>query len=251
MDPQGCGRRGDARRGRPTGRLQGRLARLWVSATIVGTILFLVHGAATAKSLSGHVYVRTPVGEAKRIADLEVVLIRATPEFEAEWHALVEVFKRERSAALEALRRAKEDKDAAQAEYLRLAPAGGPAFQGAVGREKAAFEALAQAEKTAGALPGQYPGMAREVITRHRMRTVRTGADSLYDFEDVRPGRYYVFAEHHVVELRHVPRLGTLPVVLARFVWLVPVTVADRPARLDLAGSNAGWPFEMPELRPR
>lgn len=211
----------------------------------VAAVLFVLFGPAIASAgdLSGHVFIRTTVGEAKRIADLQVTLIRATRDFEAAWQDLVAAFERERAAALEASRQAESEKTAAQVEYMRLVGAGGPAFADAVAREKAAFEQLERARKAAAALPGQYPEKATALIRQHQSRTVRTGVDGQYKLPEVPSGRHYVFAEHKVVEHRQIRMLGPIPVILAHFVWFVPITVTQQATALDLAGSNSGWPF--------
>ncbi len=136
-----------------------RLATVAFAASVL-----LLPGTASAGDLTGHLFIRTAIGDAKRIADLQVALVPATREFEAAWKDLVAAFEGERSAALQALRKAESEKAAAQAEYLRLVGAGGPAFADASAREGAALQELERAKKVVAALPGQYPKKAKDLL---------------------------------------------------------------------------------------
>jgi hypothetical protein len=203
-----------------------------------------------AGDLSGHVFIRTAVGEARRIVDLQVVLVPATPGFEAIWRELSAAFERERAAALEALRQAENEKAAAQTEYLQLVGPGGPAFAEASAREGRALQELERAKKSAAALPAQYPERAKALIRQQQGGAVRTSVDGQYRFSDLAPGKYYIFSEHEIVEQRQIRPLGAVPVVVARFVWFVPVTVTRQATTLDLAGSNSGWAFTAQAREP-
>jgi hypothetical protein len=199
----------------------------------VAVCLFLLPRMVAAGDLSGYVFIQTSVGEAKRISDLQVVIVPATPRFEAPWRDLVAALERERVTAHGVLKQAEAEKAAAQAEYLRLVGPGGPAFAEASAREGRALEEVERAKKAVAALPGQYPERAKALIRQQQNRAVRTGVDGHYRLSNLAPGKYYVFSEHEAVESRQI----------RSFVWFVPVTVTREAITVDLAPSNSGWAF--------
>jgi hypothetical protein len=74
----------------------------------IGAALLLV---ACSADLSGTVFVTMKSGDVKRAADIEIVLVATTPEFEAEWTKAIREFKAAYADADAALQEANRKRD--------------------------------------------------------------------------------------------------------------------------------------------
>lgn len=217
---------------------------------IHGVMLCLVTAATVSVTVgcsrgnvSGSLYGVTIGGEAKRGADVEIVLVNRTEAIARKLRDLEAAFTRElgpaKAAHEEAERRASS---APRSDYaygdLSIAAA---AARGASSRSSSA--ALDAARELAR-IRGQYNHQARAILSEAKAASARTDVNGAFEFKDVKPGQYLIFAEWAVARMQHTQYLGSYPVT-DRIEWMLPIDVVSGENKVQLSSSNSGWPFSF------
>jgi hypothetical protein len=163
--------------------------------------------------ITGTVFVKMRSGDIKRRADVEVVLVQASSQFETEWKKAAEAY----SKAGEDVEQLREESEAAyrayRADILNDS-------------KKARWEAAYTKELARLPVDAAQREHALKLIQWAKKGVTRTTVDGRFLFADVSKGKYYVYAQYHdannVVE------------------WMVPVDVAGGSQKVDLSNSNSG-----------
>lgn len=220
-------------------------------------------GCSRSAKVSGDIFVTTKSGDVKRGADVEVLLVRGTRDFDAQWMAHVQSFKRDRDAAIATYRnkRAAEiessrDLDAAKSDFRQLSETRSADIESrrrsyaqgirdldassrnlhkildrheeAMSETLAALSAVRDIERTA-------LGVAIQLLTTHRIASARADVSGHFVISAVPHGKYYLFAQYEVFE--------------NRLHWFIPVSFNESSNRVDLSGSAAGWVFDSASLK--
>jgi hypothetical protein len=82
-------------------------------AILVALTSWLPTACQRSAMLSGDVFVTMKSGDVKRGADVAVILVAATPEFDSEWNGLIAQFRKELRAADESATQSKSARDVA------------------------------------------------------------------------------------------------------------------------------------------
>lgn len=201
------------------------MKRLMTSLLVV--LVFAAPPGAFAGSLTGDVFVTLRSGDVKRAADVDVLIVPATPEFEAEWERLQSEYEeRVRPIAAE------HESLKAQQESLRLS--GDAAMRS--GNTRAALQmnnqtiALLNQQIDLGRtrwapLQQEYTVKATRLLAQRATARVATDVNGHFEV-NVPAGRYYVFCRHEL------PR--------ETLYWLVPAQVQDAtPAKVSLSNRSA------------
>ena len=154
--------------------------------------------------LSGNFYYTTRGGDVKRLADREVLLVAATPEFEAQWQKAVAEFKATEAIAKTAYEEAPHGTD------IRM--------QRAIEWE--------EVQKT-------WTQHALKLVAWGAVKRSRTDINGRFMFQGVAKGRYYLFAEAEVPILK-----GGLEMVSQR--WWVPIEIRSGTQTVDLTSNGSG-----------
>jgi len=179
---------------------------------IASALLLALLSVACSRTgdLSGDIVVTKKSGDAKRGAETQVTLVRATDPFEANLKKTEEEFKKEYETA---------DAPYQQAKKNYAAGVGNP-FSVELAR--------------ISVLSGRHDVIQRYVRAQQKMigeaqpRVVGTDVNGHYSFKDVPAGRYRVFATFHTGG--------------DDFRWSVATDVKGGSNRVDLSNSNIGWP---------
>jgi hypothetical protein len=91
--------------------------------------------------------------------------------------------------------------------------------------------ALSKAESRPLEIVAEFDRRADALATSKKTTSTRADVNGHYRFQDIRPGRYYLYASHQVFENR--PR------------WWVAVELKPGDQVVDLSNSNAGWAFSL------
>jgi hypothetical protein len=184
-------------------------------------------------------------GDVKRGADVEVLFVRSTPEFEASWKELLAGYRSQVEAAREVLRKAtdeeatrsKEHLDADRAMLAAVTQFGGGYSDAAKKRSDAFTRYLDSRSRTRKAKTAvfrvvtEHQHQALALLQKSKVAAVRADVNGRYAKSELEPGSYYIYAAHRVFD-------NTL-------FWYVPVEISrGTKTRLDLSGSNAGWAFD-------
>ena len=83
---------------------------------------------------------------------------------------------------------------------------------------------------------GQHQINAIELVKKHQMASVRTDVNGHYVKQQLLPGRYYIFSVHRVFD--------------NVLFWFQPIEIRrGETTKLDLTGSNTGWPFDPASVK--
>lgn len=179
--------------------------------TVVVTLLM---ACARSGDVSGDFYYTTHEGDVRRLADREIVLVRASKDLDAEWNgagaAFIAEFERAKPKLDELV--SYLDQQAAKTDDPRL---------------RHEFEATKIAAFSVVSIRAdKYSEWALAWVARHRVAAVRTDISGHYEFRQVQAGRYHVFAEAEVDGERHR--------------WFVPVEIGRQRKTVDLTMRNMG-----------
>jgi hypothetical protein len=182
---------------------------------------------AFAGSLTGDVFVTMRSSDVKRAADVDVLIVPATPEFDAEWERLQSEYE-ERVKPIAA----EHDSLSAQQESLRLS-------QSTASRSRDYRAALQISQQIMGLsqqnvrigedqwrpLQQEYTQAALRLLTQRATTRVPTDVNGHFEVK-LDAGRYYVFCRY------------VLPREVAY--WLLPTQVQDdAPAKVSLSNRSA------------
>src|SRR5574337_721224 len=198
-------------------------ARTHFAAWRASHLIFAIVGALVLTSCSsdvtGNVFVRMKSGDAKRTADVEVVLVSDTPQFKSAWAKGIQQFKTAYADVDDAFRETKR-----QVESLQRS--------GAVDAYRAALARRHAAATEIDSTVTQYQEHAVKLIRSGRAHSGRTDVNGHYKLTAVGSGKYFLFA--------HVQVFDT------DLYWMVPIQVGSGAHTYDLSNSNLGWPFTVP-----
>lgn len=171
--------------------------------------------------VAGTVFVKMRSGDVKRGADVEVVLVSASAQFEAEWKKVVEGYKNAGAAVSEQRDEASAAERRAYQAYLSdvLSPSKKTSWEEASTRVMQLAMHVDQAHNS----QRQH---ALKLIEWAKKGTTRTSVEGRYEFPGVSRGKYYVFARYE--DANNVLE------------WMVPIEVASGSQRVDLTNSNSG-----------
>lgn len=183
--------------------------------------------------LSGEFYYTTRGGDVKRLADHEILLVKATPEFEAAWKEVVTRFKEAYEPANTEYEEASRREGEARLVYYRSLS------DSYYRRGHDEAQAVAQrAREQRDEVVGTWRSRALQVITASKVAQTRTNAAGRFEFRGVAPSRYYLFATAEVP----MSLLSSLEFV--RLHWWVPVELRSGAQTVDLTMNNIGeWPL--------
>jgi hypothetical protein len=190
-----------------------------VSVLTLGVAMVILAGCSG--DVVGTVFVKMQSGDIKRGADLEVVLVEASSQFETEWKKTVAAY----NAADEAVKDQNAEAKAINDEAFRvyLADIRNTSKEATYNAASAKLLEIARYLDQAHYAQRQH---ALELIQWGKKGTTRTSVDGRFGFTGVRTGKYYVYARYqdanNVVE------------------WMAPVEVARGTKTVDLSNSNAG-----------
>jgi hypothetical protein len=187
----------------------------------------LLASAAFAGSLTGDVFVTMRSGDVKRAADVDVLILPATQEFEGEWERLQTEYE-------ERVKPVAAEHDSLKAQYESL----GASYTAALSSRN--LRAAYQINQQRSPLIEQMMRLGREQweplqqeYTQKAMRllgqrvTARVPTDVNGHFEVSPPtGRYYVFCRYQLPK--------------ETLYWLLPAQVQDdTPAKISLSNRSA------------
>ena len=185
----------------------------------------LLASAAFAGSLTGDVFVTMRSGDVKRAADVDVLIVPATPEFEAEWERLQSEYE-ERAKPLVA----EYDSLTTQADSLRrqqTAMSGNPGAALQISKQIIALlsQQMDLGRTRWGPLQQEYTTMATRLLSQRATARIPTDVNGHFEVS-VPPGRYYVFSRYQL------PR--------ETLYWLLPAEVEDAtPMKVSLSNRSA------------
>jgi hypothetical protein len=194
--------------------------RRWPRACSIVALLLLLVGCSRKTDISGDVFVSMKSGDVKRAADALVTVVPASAAFEQERRALEESFQ----AAVRVHRERILPLDAAWKRLIETRRCDGHTCSDAV---RVAGEAWKNLEKAVD----EYQAKARELLQKHAIQTTRTDSNGHFEVKDFDRQKVYLHAEIRVFE--------------NQLAWLVPVELKERKQKVDLSGSNSGWPFQL------
>lgn len=221
--------------------MRGQGLGLLVAAMLTGA-------CSDSANISGHVSLTSLSGEVKREPNVEVLLVRVTDAFEAEWNQAVAAFTsgsaRAMAAAEEAeAARARASADRSSASFAWLSVLlqkdgfNWKAYDEATKRHQGAVERLLraghhgrEARSRLGEIAKRYRKEAWDLIQTHQTQIVRTDANGRFEFKSTAPGRCVLASRFPDSE----------PDVY----WFVPLDIRPRGGHIaELTTKNAGWPF--------
>lgn len=218
------------------------MATMTRTAMLIVTVATLsVIGCSRSGNLSGSLYGVTLGGEAKRGADVEIVLVHRTEALSRKLRDLEAAFTQELGPAKAAYDEAEQRvSTTSRRDYaygdLSIEAA---AARGASARSSdAALDAALQVSR----ISGQYNAKARAILLEAKVASTRTDANGGFAFKDIKTGQYVIFAEWAVARMQYSQVLGSYPVT-DRIDWMVPIDLAAGENKVQLSSSNAGWPF--------
>jgi hypothetical protein len=179
-------------------------------------------------------FVSTHSGELRRVADVQILVVARTEDFEQEWQREVETFANEYRAATGAIADALEAYEQARAQTdaaFRSARGFDDGFRAYDAARKRRLEmAQRHDDLVAGrtSLLMRHEKEAEDVLRRHSTASTRTDGNGHYQIGGLNSGRYRVFAAHQVFD--------------DRLHWLLAVDLNGEMRKLDLSNSNEGWP---------
>lgn len=174
--------------------------------------------------LAGNVFVTMQSGDVKRGADVEVVLLADTVQFEAEWKKLLAAFEKAKTEADVVYEDAHRLEQQAFKVHLDdgLNEAASSAWAGAASRVDAAVENRGRVQQTSR-------DQALRLFQSGQPVVGRTDVNGHFELKGARRGKYFLFAHYKVFD--------------NDLYWMVPVDISSATQTLDLSNSNAGWPF--------
>jgi len=196
------------------------------SLFVVLLLLASVGAASAAGSLSGDVFVTMQSGQVRRAADVDVVLVPATAQFEAEWErAQLEYEDRVKPVVSE------HDAMRAQEEALRRNSAAATQSRDLKSALQFTNESIALSGRMLdlgrqkwSPLQQEYTGKLLDLIRQHAAARVATDVNGHFDL--VAPeGKYYVFCRY------------TLP--RETLYWFMPAEIAGSAAKVSLSNRSA------------
>jgi hypothetical protein len=154
-------------------------------------------GKAFAASLTGNVFVTMRSGDVKRAADVDVLIVPATPEFEGEWERLQTEYE-ERAKPLVA----EYDSLTAQADSLRrqqTAMSGNPRAVLQISNQIIALlnQQIDLGTTRWGPLQQEYTMMATRLLAQRATARIPTDVNG-HSEVSVPAGRYYVFCHYQL-----------------------------------------------------
>jgi len=184
-------------------------------------------------------------GDVKRGADVEVVLVPAASNFETDWTLAQDQF-RDRLWTARAVVTAATDKQARTAKEREAArdavttsagvTTGLRRYAEALSQESTASRDVSLAQAAVLRVVEEHQLNAAKVIQKHQMTSVRTDVNGHYVKQQLPPGRYYIFSAHRIFN--------------NSLFWFQPIEIRrGETTKLDLTGSNTGWPFDPSRVK--
>jgi len=196
-----------------------RRCRLCIVITLLCLLAVAVSADADSR-LSGDVFLTMQSGDVKRAADLQVVVVPASPEFMNEWEQVQTAYEQEVAPVV-------SEYDGLQTQYKSLAPADTRDLRGSLQRNQLAIQLLNQMRELAHSrwvpIQDRYTKAAFDAIAKHTTATTRTDVNGHFDIASLPSGKYFVYASYSVFR--------TLTY------WMVPVDVQVE-SKLSLSNSN-------------
>lgn len=206
---------------------------------LLAVLALAILAGCSRGQISGSLYGVTVGGEAKRGADVQVVLVRRDEATGNQLRDLEAARRAELAPAQAAFDQAQAAPTAAASSYQDMSLAAASDRASSRRSQDAAFDA---ARKVAE-IRQRYRGHALAILTRGNVATVRTDANGGFDFTDISSGTYWIVAEWAVSRMEYNRVLQHSYPVTDRVEWLVPIDVTGGANRVQLSSSNAGWPF--------
>jgi hypothetical protein len=218
-------------------------------ARLAPAVVSLLFVACTSPAdLSGEVSVTGTSGETRRGAGLDVILLRATSAFEAEWTRAVEAFQARRARAVAATKEVEEIRaqalaDRVAASQSALGLLGGKddvdwnAYDQALQRQGSALERMLKASRRGretqahlGRLLARERSDGWDLLRQYLTSSVRADGAGRFEFKGATPGRYYLASR--------------LRLTAEEIYWFVAVDLRPGARQTtNLTEKNAGWPF--------
>jgi hypothetical protein len=216
------------------------IPRLSLLMLVTLATMFVTLGCSRAQ-ISGSLYGVTLGGDAKRGADVEVLLVRRDEATGKKLRDLAAGRKAELAPVQAAFDQAQAAPATVTASYHDMSLAAASARASSARSQDAAFDAA----KKIAELRKRYRDQAREILAGGKVATVRTDANGGFDFKDIKPGQYWIMAEWAVSRMEYSRALGNSYPVTDRIEWLVPIEVIAGANKVQLSSSNSGWPFAL------
>jgi hypothetical protein len=192
-------------------------------ALLLAGLAFLL--TACSADLSGTVHVTTKSGDARRGADVPVLLVRE--QFMGEWTEASATFKASYRQAAVAYVQARNRLQRPREDYVR-------SRTGYRGGEVRSYEDIGESLRVAvsqlEAVKREWSEYTANLARAAAVQTSRTDVNGRYEFRRVPRGKYYVMASHKLFG--------------EELFWLVPVQV-DGQHLVDLSSSNRSYPFDL------
>src|SRR5206468_578593 len=151
--------------------------------------------AACSGDLSGHLFVTMLSGDVKRAADVEVIVVGVTAEFEAEWAKAVQEFKAAYAEADAVVSDARRQAEEANERVLRDIRSG--FFRSSSSDETdRSIAAAARVDEVVKA----HRAHALKLIQWGQKGVARTDVNGHYAIRGLRPGKYLLYAHYRVSE---------------------------------------------------
>lgn len=183
-------------------------------------LLALASSAHAGAKLTGDVFLAMQSGDVKRAADLQVLVVPASPEFMSEWEQVQTGYQQEVGPVV-------AEYDVLKQQYDSLAPPDIRDLSGTGQRNRLGIQLLSQMRQVADSrwipLQQKYTQSALAVIRKHSIASTRTDVNGHFETE-LPPAKYFVYARYAIVR--------TL------VYWLVPLEMQDRELKLSLSNSN-------------
>lgn len=232
----------------PPSHNRGRPVLLAVVVIVVVTLVLVYLLKGRTGDVSGDVFVTMKSGDVKRGADVQVLVVPRTKEFEAAWKREVDEFV---TAHAEASRVDRDAKAAYEEANRTASVASARAIEGATaqvraGNYRASFlddpEYRASQARVTQAFQATLEYRAVRALARHQVQALallakqsshraRTDVNGHYEIKALPAGKYYVCATHKVFD--------------NELFWMVSTELAG-PVKVDLTNSNAGWAIAPP-----
>jgi hypothetical protein len=213
------------------------------SVLSVLVLALTLSACARTGGVDGDVYATMKSGDVKRGADVEVVIVRPTPDYDKEWKGLVVAFRTELEAASEAVKKAEEEESAQSTETDKstatikslhaLSTDALKRRHDVLTRQIKAMERTNDTKVALISVRADYHAKAVALLQKGKIAAVRTDVNGHYSKDELEPGQYYLYAAHRIFD--------------NSITWYVPLDVRrGKQTKLDLSGSNAGWLFDNP-----
>jgi len=192
----------------------------WIVVSMLSCLLAVTASVDAASKLGGDIFLAMQSGDVKRAADVQVVVVPASPEFMNDWEQVQTAYEQEVAPVV-------REYDDLQAQYKSLAPADTRDLRGSLQRNQLAIQLLNQMREVAHSrwvpIQDKYTKAAFDVIAKHTTTTTRTDVNGHFDIPSLPAGKYFVYASYSVFR--------TLTY------WMVPVDVQGE-SKISLSNSN-------------